>query len=205
MEQSLGHADSITPVSGLTFEAVWAALMENREQMKETDRQLKEQLKETDRQLKEQMKETAKQISKLGNRFGELAEHLVSPNIKEKFNRLGFNFTKCSTNVKIAELDDPNVTAELDILLENGDIAIAVEVKARPDTEDVKEHVERLQKLRQYADRRGDKRKYRGAIAAAIINDGMRRHIIKQGFYLIEQTGDTVTIHIPEGFVPAEW
>ena len=31
------------PIAGLTFEDVWAALMENREQIKETDRQMKEQ------------------------------------------------------------------------------------------------------------------------------------------------------------------
>jgi hypothetical protein len=47
---------------GLNFEQVWAALMENRQQMKETQQ-------ETDRQLKE----LQKSMGYLSNRFGELA------------------------------------------------------------------------------------------------------------------------------------
>jgi hypothetical protein len=35
-------AETIEPQMGLNFEQVWAALMENRRQMQETDRQMKE-------------------------------------------------------------------------------------------------------------------------------------------------------------------
>ena len=90
-------------------------------------------------------------------------------------------------------------------MLENGDIVIAVEVKSKPDQDDVKEHVRRMEILRQVADLRGDNRKYRGAIAGAIMSDGIRKNILNNGFYLIEQTGDTVKLTIPEGFVPREW
>ena len=84
---------------GLTFEHVWAALMENREQLKETDRivqenvllmketerkiqetarivrETSEQIKETDRQMKEtdrQMKETDKRLNKVTKNLGGL-------------------------------------------------------------------------------------------------------------------------------------
>ncbi|MDR2175970.1 MAG: hypothetical protein LBO82_08580, partial [Synergistaceae bacterium] len=101
------------PEMGLTFEKVWAMFQESdrrmqklneetAQQMRETDRKIQEvarRIEETDRQMKEtgrQMKQTDVQIGKLGNRFGELAEHLVAPNIIQKFNALGFHFDDIS-------------------------------------------------------------------------------------------------------------
>ncbi|MDR0472729.1 MAG: hypothetical protein LBH43_03525 [Treponema sp.] len=51
---------------GLDFEQVWAALMETREWIKET-----EQI----------VKETARQIGNLGNRLGDVIEYMVAPNL----------------------------------------------------------------------------------------------------------------------------
>ena len=185
----------------LTFEKVWAALMENREQMKESDLRMKE----TNEQLKRQMEETDRKISRLGNRFGELAEHLVSPGIMEKFNKLGFSLTQQSMDVEIVEPGNPNTYTEIDILLENNDIVIAVEVKSKPSINDVTDHIKRLEVLRERADKRNDTRKFQGAIAGAIMSHSVRERIIKEGFYPIEQSGDTVKISIPEGFKPRVW
>jgi hypothetical protein len=203
---------------GLDFEQVWAALIENREQFKETDRKIQEvaeRQKETDRLMKENreqfketdrlMKENARQIGKLGNRFGELVEHLVAPNISEKFNELGFCFTKTAMDVVIKDPQNPKNDAEVDVLLENGDIVIAVEVKSKPNDKDVNDHARRMEVLRRHADEKGDRRRYQGAIAAAVISEAVRRYILKKGFYVIEQTGDTVRINIPKGFKAREW
>jgi len=186
----LAVTDTKEPQRGLTFDDVWASLMELRESQKETDRQ---------------MKETYRQIGELGNRFGELAEHLVAPSIMEKFNELGFNFTERSRDKEIHEPNNPNAFTEVDILLENGDIVIVVEVKSKPNEADVDKHVKRMEVLRQIADKKGDKRKYQGAIAGAIMNQALQNYITKNGFYLIEQSGDTVKITIPESFTPREW
>ena len=86
-----------------------------------------------------------------------------------------------------------------------GDVAIAVEVKAKPNQDDVDDHVIRMEKLRCYADKRQDKRRYQGAIAGAVLSDSIRAYILKKGFYLIEQTGDTVTINVPDGFKARDW
>ena len=195
---------------GLTFEKVWAALMENREQMKETDRKMKEtdlKMEETDRMFKEtarSLKETERIIGKLGSRFGEMVEHLVVPNIMNKFNALNFNFNRVSENHKITDGNGRTI-AEVDILLENGDTVMAVEVKSKPNQNDVKEHVKRLEVLRKTANKNIGQRKYRGAIAGAIVNESVRSYAYKTGFYVIEQSGDTVKIDIPEDFVPREW
>ena len=194
----------------LTFEKVWAMFQETDRRFKETDRKFqeaKEEMKETRERMKEtdrQMKETDRKIGLLGNRFGELAEHLVAPNINEKFNEFGFTFEQISQNIKISDASKRCI-AEIDIMLENGNTVIAVEVKAKPVQQDIDDHLERMEILRHRADARNDKRKFRGAIAGAIMSDSVRNYAHKTGFYVIEQCGDTVKISMPEGFTPREW
>ncbi|MCL1818000.1 MAG: DUF3782 domain-containing protein, partial [Spirochaetaceae bacterium] len=140
------------PTTGLTFEKVWASLQEVAERQKETDRLIQEtdrqqketakqqeetakQQEETAKQQKEtakQMKETDRQLGKLGNRFGELAEHLVAPGVVERFNAIGFHFTRDTRDNKFKDSETGKTLAEVDIVLENGDIVIAVEVKSKP-------------------------------------------------------------------------
>jgi hypothetical protein len=194
--------------AGFTFEKVWAMFQAADKRLQETERLMKEQAEETDRRMKEtdrRMKETDRRIGELSNRFGELAEHLVAPNIREKFNAMRYTFDKISQNVDISDAQDRYSGAEIDILLENGDIAIAVEVKAKPQYKDVDRHRERMEVLRRWADRHNDRRKFLGAIAGAIMPKEVRNYTLRAGFYVIEQTGDTVKIDIPEGFKPREW
>ena len=187
----------------LTYEKVLEMFKETDRKMQETDRIVKEtalQMKETDRR----MKETDKRIGDLGNRFGDLIEHMVAPNIKEKFNELGFTFERIYKNLEISNHTGNNF-AEIDLVLENGDIVIVVEVKATAKVNDVNYLIKKMEILRRTADLKNDKRKYRGAIASAITSTAVRNYSHKKGFYVIEQTGDTVKITIPEGFVPREW
>jgi hypothetical protein len=37
------------------------------------------------------------------------------------------------------------------------------------------------------------------------MSDGVKPFALKNGFYVIEQSGDTVTINMPEDFIPKEW
>ena len=173
----------------LTFEKVWAMFQE-------TDRKFQE--------TREQMKETDRKIGELGNRFGELAEHLVAPSIGEKFNDMGFTFENTSQNHVIKNAQGRCI-AEIDLLLENDDTVMAVEVKAKPTEKDVDNHVNRMEILRGRANVRNDKRKFQGAIAGAIMNKSVKDHAHKTGFYVIEQTGDTVKISIPDDFVARDW
>jgi predicted nucleic acid-binding Zn-ribbon protein len=235
---------------GLTFEKVWAALMEDRElqkenakehdrlmkdlaerqketdkqiketdkQIKETDKQIKEtdkQIKETDKQIKEtgkqmketgkQMKETDKRIGDLSKRFGESVEYMVVPNLVKKFKKLGFVFEKAHQNTKITDRED-RVIAEIDAFMENGDKAMAVESKVKPSVEDVNDHVKRMEKLREYADRHNDTRKYLGAIAGVVVSKSVKTYALSRGFYVLEPSGDTFTITEPTGeYHPHEW
>ena len=191
----------------LTYEKVWAMFQETREQIKETDRQMKEtdrKFQESREELDRRMKETDRRIGELGNRFGELAEHLVAPSIMEKFNELHFTFENSSQNHEICDAEGRCI-AEIDLLLENGNTVMVVEVKAKPQQKDVDEHIKRIEILRRRADTRNDTRKFQGAIAGAIMSESVRDYAHKTGFYVIEQTGDTVKISIPENFKAREW
>ncbi|MCL2205868.1 MAG: hypothetical protein FWB82_05045 [Treponema sp.] len=196
------------------FQELAESQKETAEQMKETDRQLKllsqeaaesrreatESRRETDRQ----MKETNRRFGDLSNRFGELAEHLVVPGIKERFNALGFNFTDSTENTRIGGTSR-NYAAEVDILLESLNTVMAVEVKSKPTEEDVTKHISRMDVLRRRADDRKDTRTYFGAIAGAIMSQKVRDCIVQNGFYAIEQSGDTMMINVPDNFKPRQW
>jgi len=178
-----------------------------KKRQKEYEERQKERQKEYDdrqKELQREMKETNRRFGELTNRFGELAEHLVVPNIEEKFNALGFNFNITYQNAQIRGTPGRRA-AEVDILLENGNSVIAVEVKSKPVLEDVEKHIYRMEVLRRLADERKDTRIYLGAIAGAIMSTEVRECILSNGFYAIEQTGDTVMINVPEGFKPRQW
>jgi len=180
-------------------------------QMQETDRRMQEtdrRMQETDRQMKEtdrKMKELHGEFGNLGNSYGELAENMVKANIMEKFNALGFHFTQTCENIVIRDRKTGDILTEIDILLENGDIGIAVEVKAKLVQRDVKKHVQRMEILREAADFRRDTRTFQGAVAGAIMSKEVRDYALKAGFYVIQQSGDVVKIDIPKDFKPRLW
>ena len=67
------------------------------------------------------------------------------------------------------------------------------------------EHIRKMGVLRKFADKRGDRRKFLGAVAGAIMDDSVRAYALKNGFYVVEQTGDTVRIVMSEMIKPREW
>jgi Holliday junction resolvase-like predicted endonuclease/tetrahydromethanopterin S-methyltransferase subunit G len=179
--------------SELTFEKVWAMFQE-------TDRKFQE----TRAEIKESQKVTQKIVSDLGRKFGSVIEYMFIPNLHEKFHQFGYTFGKSSDHILIQDRIH-QIFTEVDVLLENGDCAMVVEIKAQPNNNDILDHVERMEKLRQWADLHNDKRKLYGAIAGAIIRDNIRDYILKQGFYVIEQSGDTVNVIAPEGVKVRAW
>ena len=190
-----------TRVKKPSFETVWAALQEVAAMQKENA----ERQKETERQMKESSKRLDKQLGKLGNRFGEMVEYMVVPNLLKKFKKLGFVFDKAYQQTNIED-EKNNIFTEIDITLENGDKVMIVEVKSKPKTEDISEHVERMQKVRAHADLHGDRRKFLGAVAGMVFNNNEKEFALKCGFYVIEPSGETFKITAPDGIYSAhEW
>ena len=115
----------------------------------------------------------------------------------------GLDFSKAAANVEVNDRTN-NISFEIDIMLENGENAMLVEVKTKLTEERIHKHIIRLEKMRQYADLRGDKRTFLGAVAGFAITDEVRSLALKEGFYLIEPDGENFTITPPNG-KPKEW
>jgi hypothetical protein len=106
----------------------------------------------------------------------------------------------------VFEHPDGRALAEVDVFAENGDYALAEEVKTTPTIQDVKDHERRMKLLRSYANDHGDKRKYIGAIAAPdFCNSSVREAAFRAGFFVIEASENAVNIAFPQGFKPKEW
>jgi hypothetical protein len=173
---------------GLSFEKVWATIQELAQQQAQTDRQIKE---------------LSKSIGGLSNSFGRWAEEMVSAELWGKFQALGYAFTRGGP---IKYWEGGQVVCQVDMLLENGDYAMPVEIKSALAEEDVDEHLERIGKVKEQFDKRGDRRKLVGAVAGMVVVDGVRKYAQKKGLYVLVQSGDTVTVaKAPEGFKPREW
>jgi hypothetical protein len=89
-------------------------------------------------------------------------------------------------------------------MLENGEKAMLVEIKTKLDTEYVKDHIERLEKMRRYADLHADKRVFLGAVAGVVIADNVKDYALKHGFFVIEPSGESFNITSPMNN-PKEW
>ncbi|MDR0511850.1 MAG: hypothetical protein LBG93_01935 [Treponema sp.] len=190
------------------FQEVAESQKETDRRFKETDRQMKESSRETDKKLQEAAKivrRNSKQMGDLHRRFGELAEHLVAPNIHKRFNELGYHFGSHSPGgVRIYD-EQGNTKVEIDLLLENGTTIMALEVKTRPAIKDVEHHIKRLEILRDHRRSINDKRIIKGAIAGAIFGTEEKKATREAGLYVVEQSGDTMKIDVPKDFVAREW
>ena len=212
-----------TNVEHPTFETVWAALQEVARIQKENAAEFDLRMKESEAERRkeeakrreeeaewrkeetERRKELDKQLGNLSNRFGEMVEHMVVPNLITKFHELGFIFDKAYRNATIKDKVH-NIFTEIDITLENGDKVMIVEVKSKLVTDDITDHIKRMQKVKAHADLHGDRRVFLGAVAGIIINESEKEFALKNGFYVIEPSGETFVITEPKGvYSPKEW
>ncbi|MDR0456749.1 MAG: hypothetical protein LBH20_08725, partial [Treponema sp.] len=142
-------------------------------------------------------------IGKFTTLFGEMTEYMVAPKLREKFIEFGLDFPKANSNTRVNDRVN-KISFEVDVMLENGDKAMLVEVKTQLTVERINKHIERLEKMRKYADLHGDKRAFLGAVAGVVVTDEAREYALSQGFYLIEPSGENFNITPPNG-KPKEW
>ena len=151
-------------------------------------------------EIRQIAREAHQKISALGSRIGEIVENMVAGNIVEKFRTLGYDIIQCGRNISY-EYKKLGISGEIDLFLEDGDIAILIEVKTSLETADVRKHMERLEQYRRCADARGDKRRFVGAVAGAVVKKDTKDFAHENGMYVIVQSGEAVEIvPAPEGF-----
>jgi hypothetical protein len=217
------------PQQGLSFEDVWAALMEMKEFQKETDRELKEtaqrlqksheetdrQLKKTDRQLKKTswevektsriVGELSKEVGGISNHLGEVAQCFFGSDLWRHFDGFEYEFQRLYPYLPLFnEKNDP--IGDIDITLLNGEYVMAIEVKTHLKKKNVEYHVKRLEQIKKYPPDQYKGRKLLGGMAGLMIDLDAKDMADEMGIYIIEQSGDAVRLAPrPEWFKAREW
>ena len=207
---------------GLSFEKVWAALMEMRKSQMETQKSLDESQKRIEKNFDESQKridksladfqrstdktisDLSKNIGGIGNTLGRLTEALFTAELWKKFNDLGIPVTRQCSQMKFG--DGNQILAEVDLFIENGEYAILVEIKTDMHVSHINDHLERIEIVRRLLDKRNDKRKLLGAVAGGVVAGNVLKYAQKKGLYVVIQTGDAIAFaDMPQGFKPREW
>lgn len=193
------------------FQEVWKLFAETDRRFKETDRQFKEtaeRFKETDRQFKETdeklarlFSDTDRKIGALTGKWSRFVEGLVVPAVERLFRERDIHVDMVSQRVRRRKNGEG---IEIDVLAVDGKHAVLIEVKSTLGVDDVREHLERMQKFKRFFPEYSD-RQVVGAVGGIVIEDGVDRFAYKNGLFVIAQSGDTVNILNDEKFTPKVW
>jgi len=220
---------------GMTFEKVWLYMQESQKQyekqyeetqkhFKEVQREISNITKEVQQEISNITKEVQQEISNLtkdvqqeisnlpkniggiSNSIGKITEAMFLPEIHTKFNTFGYNFNVSSTSTNRIFRDEGQAIAEVDIYLENGSIAMIVEVKTELTKTDIDEHIERIVTIKSYLDKYNNNRNILGTVAGTIINSNIIKYAQRNGLFVLVQSGESVKIaDMPENFKPKTW
>jgi len=135
--------------------------------------------------------------------FGDVPDYMLLKFLMKKFVKIGLDFSEGGRNYRIFDDFDRTVISS-DFVMRNNDKEMLVIMEKEPSTEDVQDHIKCLEKMRVYADLHGDKRTFLGAVAGSVITDNVKKYALKQGFFVIEPSGETFKI-IPPDNKPKEW
>jgi hypothetical protein len=134
----------------------------------------------------------------------------MASDLYETFEALGLDFDQSFQNYKVKDKKTKRKLAEVDMLLVNGTIALAVEAKTTMTQGDVDKHETRMEILRHESNSPFANRKLYGAMAGVKMSPQAREYAIGKGFFVIElgeqsSHGNTIKIDMPEGFTPKTW
>jgi hypothetical protein len=168
----------------LNFETVWATITK----------------------MGEKVDRLSSNVGGLNNSMGDLIETLFAPHLGEKFDAYNYNLKRIFNRVPIYD-DDSRRRSDIDILLSNTTVCMAVEVKRWLErTDQVDEHIKRMQLIREYPPAEVKGKKLLGAIVGAVVTPEAREYAEKNGFFVLELTGEDVRLlESSKDFQPKEW
>ena len=161
--------------------------------------------KESDESFQKSRAEFDKRLGEIAGTWGKFVAEMVRPKIIELFKERGIKIQTALQNA-VGFIGDEKYY-EIDLLLINADVAVAVEIKSSLSVDDVKEHIERLEKIRKVQPKRINLSGVRiyGAVAGMIVENDADRYAYKQGLFVLRQNGNIVEIVNDDKFVPKEW
>jgi len=213
------HAETEAAIAAMTkshaeTEAAIAAMTESHAKTEATIDRMSEEIRQMSMQLSTVSQKTSVEVWKLtknlnesfggiSQRLGKLTELVVVPKIRFDMNAHGHSFDCAEVNKLIRGVvgGRKEDIAEVDMLLCGSAEAMAVEIKTRLKESLVKDHIDRLQDLREHeedADIKG--KKLFGAVVGIVVDDSARELAKKNGLYVVEirEEEDKLKIDKPE-------
>ncbi len=186
--------------------------LEREKSRKEFEKRLAKSKEDFDKRLAKEALERQKSKEDFNKRLGELTgtwgrfvEELVKPNSVELFRERGIEVVATAQNIK--EKIDNKDYYQIDLLLHNDIYIIIVEVKSTLKVSDVKEHLERLEKIRQsppkFFNLKGTI--ILGAVAGIVIEEDADKYAYRKGLYVLRQRGNLIEIANDDNFEAKEW
>lgn len=178
-----------------TFQDVWRMFQETSLQIKETDRQMKE----TDRKIKQ----LSTEIGNLGNRLGDFVQGIVKPGLEELFQQRGLTVHRTMQNLEKRD-DAGQMLSEVDLLVIDSVVAVAVECKSNLSLDDVKDHLNRLASFKEHWPEYAHYHLL-GAVATMVLPEDVGHYAYRKGLYVLAQKGEQVEIRNDARFRAKEW
>ena len=163
---------------------------------RETDRKIKAMSEESERRSREldkRFKATDKKIDKVAGLFdtqwGKLMESLAESGVLKLFQERGIGVYQIYQRARCRQ---KGRTLEIDLLLADDDVAVAVEVKTTLKADHITEFLEDLTEFPEFFPRYRNSKIY-GAVAALRMEQQSERFAQKQGLFVIKIGGDGMT------------
>jgi hypothetical protein len=195
----------------MSWDDIKALFRETDRKFQETERLLKERSEETDRKFQEtdrKFQETrelldrlSRRFGDLGNRLGEFVEAMVEPALVDLFRARGLDVSEVHRRVTSRRGGE---AIEIDLLVVDGDTAVAVECKSRLTREEVERHVERMNKFKRLLPKYADMRVH-GAVAGMVVDEDAIEAAQAAGLWVLAPSGETVALKNDPGFAPRVW
>jgi hypothetical protein len=171
-----------------------------REKEREKERLQREQeRKEWEKKWDKALAATNKRVAEVTDVLGLFAEEQVAPAVLRLFSQFDWNLRMVMQRVKVTN-ERGEAVAEVDLLLVNDTVSVAVEVKNRLRKDDIDEHLERIAKMQKYPSKAFAETRLYGAMAAMIADPSLVEYALKKGLAVIVPSGEAVEMRVPDDY-----
>ena len=170
-------------------------------EIEKVNRELSIEVEKVNRELSIEVEKINTSVGRLGSKFGYFIEEMLYPAAVRLFKERGIEVHEVHRNVS-AHRNGEGI--EVDLLVINDTVAVAIECKSTLGIDDVNEHLERLDKLKRVLPSNANKQ-VMGAVTGMIIPDNVAQYAYKKGLFVIGQTGEQLVVRNDLKFKPKIW
>ena len=180
-----------------TLDDIWRLFQESDRKWQEMREEMRQMSEETDKRINK----VSAALGRLGNKLGDFIEEMVYPAAVRLFKDRGIEVHEVHRNVSAHRNGE---VIEVDLLVINDTVAVAIECKSTLGIDDVNEHLERLDKLKRVLPSNANKQ-VMGAVTGMIIPDNVAQYAYKKGLFVIGQTGNQLVVRNDAKFKAKIW